>query len=148
MNKKKTLQLSIGLLVAALLTTLFLYDRLNLQYITVITILLCLGLVMLRLQSGSRNQRETLTDLELRKRALDEHAIVSIVDIKGKFTYVNDKFCETSQYIREELIGKNHRNIKSAQHSEKFYSNISKTISNGKIWQGQTCNRAMDGRHF
>jgi diguanylate cyclase (GGDEF)-like protein/PAS domain S-box-containing protein len=156
MNKKKALQVTIGLIVAGLLSTIFLYSQIDQQqhiyksmlFAAFIVLLVYLGLVLARLQLNSRNLRETLTDLEFRKLALDEHAIVSITDIKGKIIYVNDKFCETSQYARDELIGKNHRIIKSGQHSEPFYREIWETIGNGKIWQGQICNRAKDGSYF
>jgi len=36
-------------------------------------------------------------------------AIVSIADISRQHYFVNDKFCQVSQYKREELVGQNHR---------------------------------------
>ncbi len=113
-----------------------------------IILLVYLGIALTRLQSTSRNLRDTLIDLEFRKRALDKHAIVSIADVDGNIIYVNDKFCEASQYSRDELIGENHRIIKSGQHSKQFYRNIWETIANGQIWQGQICNRAKDGSYY
>ena len=77
MNKKKVLQLSIGLIVAGLLSTLFLYAQTNQQqHLTVITLLVFLGLVLVRLQSTRRNLKGTIGDLEFRKQALNKHAIV------------------------------------------------------------------------
>ncbi len=111
-------------------------------------LLLYLGLVLTRLQSTRRNLRETLTDLEFRKQALNKYAIVSITDTKGKIIYVNDKFCEISKYTSDELIGENHRIIKSDFHDEAFYRDLWKTIANGQIWQGQICNQAKDGSHY
>ena len=155
-KKKKAFQVTIGLIVAGLLSTFILYSQIDPQqhvyksmiFAAFIVLLVYLGLVLARLQSSSRHLRETLTDLKFRKLALDEHAIVSITDSKGKIIHVNDKFCETSQYTRDELIGENHRIIKSGQHSETFYREIWETIGNGKIWQGQICNRAKDGSYF
>jgi PAS domain S-box-containing protein len=149
-NKKKVLQLSIGLVVAGLLGTLFLHSQIKQQQylITTLILLIFLGLVLARLQSTRRNLKGTLSDLEFRKQALNKHAIVSITDIKGKIIYVNDKFCETSQYTRDELIGKNHRIIKSGMHSEQFYSDMWKIIGNGEVWRGQICNRAKDGSNY
>ena len=150
MNKKRALQVTIGLIVAVLLVTLFLQSQVNQQQYLMITltILVFLGLMLARLKSTSHNLKETLADLEFRKLALNKHAIVSVTDSKGKIIYVNDKFCETSQYSRDELTGKNHRVIKSGQHSEQFYSDMWKTIGKGEIWQGQICNRAKDGSYY
>ena len=120
----------------------------SLLFAASVILLFYLGLVLARLQSTHHNLKETLADLEFRKQALNNHAIVSVTDSKGKIIYVNDKFCEMSQYSRDELTGKNHRIIKSGEHSKKFYSDMLNTIAKGEIWQGQICNRAKDGSYY
>ncbi len=120
----------------------------TLLFITSIVLLVYLSLVLLRLQSTGRDLKETLTDLKFRKQALNKHAIISITDIQGNIIYVNNKFCEISQYKRDELIGQNNRIIKSNQHSKKFYTELWRTIANGKTWQGQICNQAKDGSFY
>ncbi|MBI3222535.1 MAG: response regulator [Nitrosomonadales bacterium] len=85
---------------------------------------------------------------ERKREALDAHAIVSIADVGGNIIYVNDKFCHISGYTREELMGSNHRIIKSGVHSAGFYADMWHTITGGDIWQGEVCNRAKDGRLY
>ena len=91
---------------------------------------------------------EALTDLAYQKFALDQHAIVSTTDLQGTIVYANDKFCEISGYKRDELIGKNHRIVKSAQHDAAFFENLWATVSSGKVWHGEICNRAKTGRLY
>lgn len=79
------------------------------------------------------------------RQALDAHAIVSVTDIKGDLIYVNDKFCRTNGYRREELLGKNHRLIRSGVHSDAYYANIWQTLEEGRVWQGELCNRTRNG---
>jgi PAS domain S-box-containing protein len=92
--------------------------------------------------------KNTLKELRDIRDALDEHAIVSITDPDGMITYVNDRFIKVSGYTREELIGENHRILKSGAHSAAFYKNMWQTIAGGHIWQGEVKNRAKDGSFY
>lgn len=84
-------------------------------------------------------------ELAPQKHALDEHAIVSITDHKGIIIYANDKFCQISQYSREELIGQNHRVLKSNEHPKKFFADMWRTLVRGETWHGEIKNKNKSG---
>jgi len=84
-------------------------------------------------------------ELEQQKFALDQHAIVSITDARGTIIYANEKFCQLSGYTAAELIGQNHRIVKSGGHPPEFYAAIWRTIRAGQVWHGEVCNRAKSG---
>ena len=92
-----------------------------------------------------RRLQTTLYEREREHLALDSHAIVSAADAQGNIISVNDRFCEISGYTRDELLGQNHRIVKSGWHSPDFYRDLWKTIGRGMVWQGEICNRRKDG---
>ncbi|MBI5938513.1 MAG: PAS domain S-box protein [Betaproteobacteria bacterium] len=100
------------------------------------------------LKGSETRLRAALIELGFQKQALDEHAIVSIADAEGRITYANDKFCQISGYRREELLGVNHRIVKSDRHPPEFYAQMWETIAAGKLWQGEVCNRNRKGDYY
>jgi PAS domain S-box-containing protein len=80
--------------------------------------------------------------------AINNHSMVEVTDVEGNIIFVNKKFCDNSQYSEQELIGHNHRIIKSGFHPKEFYKDLWNTIASGEIWHGEIKNRAKDGTYF
>jgi PAS domain S-box-containing protein len=87
-------------------------------------------------------------DLNNQKFALDQHAIVSVADLKGNITYANDLFCKISGYSQAELIGQNHRIVNSGFHPPEVFSELWRTISQGNVWYGELKNRNKAGGYY
>ena len=102
----------------------------------------------LQVKQRTRELGDVNIALNDRQLALNQHAIVTITDVAGSIVYANDKFCEISGYSREELLGENHRLIKSDQHPAQFYKNLWSQISQGKTWQGRIANRNKNGELY
>lgn len=80
--------------------------------------------------------------------AINNHSMVEVTDLEGNIIFANKKFCDISQYSEQELIGQNHRILKSGLHQKEFYKDLWGTITSGKIWHGEFKNKAKDGSYF
>ena len=79
------------------------------------------------------------------KHAMDESAILSKTDRDGIITYVNDKFCDISQYTRVELLGQPHNIVRHPDVPSSVFKDMWDTIQSKKQWNSTTKMRAKDG---
>ena len=82
------------------------------------------------------------------KNAVDRSSIVSKTDVRGKITYVNEKFCTISGYSKEELIGKPHSIVRHTDMPKSAFKNMWNTILNKQPWFGIVKNRKKDGGEY
>ena len=94
------------------------------------------------------NEPLSLEDYKAFFETLGKNVISSATNMKGDIIYVNDKFVEVSKYDREELLGQNHRIVKSGFHPQEFYKALWKTISSGQVWRGEIKNKAKDSSYY
>ena len=90
-------------------------------------------------------RRKTWRQLQNLKGALDAHALISVASSDGSILDVNSKFCNISGYSRDELLGHNHRIIKSGHHSQTVFEGMWTTIAAGRVWRGELQNRCKNG---
>ncbi|MGK5087449.1 ATP-binding protein [Bdellovibrionota bacterium FG-2] len=91
------------------------------------------------------NERKRLNEINY---AINQAAIVGITDKDGQITFANEKFCKISGYSQEELLGQNHRILKSGVHPKEFYQELWGTIAAGKMWSGEVCNKQKNGQLY
>lgn len=89
-----------------------------------------------------------LREAEGLRRTLDQHSMISIADRDGRITDVNELFCRASGYAREELLGQDHRILRSGVHGSEFWEGVWSLVREGRAWRGEVCNRACDGRLY
>ena len=104
--------------------------------------------VLFRLTNARKTLEDTIKDLHFHKFAMDQHAIISTTDVKGKISYVNERFSQISGYSKEELIDQNHCIVKSDAHNKEFFKSMWSVIANGEVWQGEIKNLSKSGRGY
>jgi PAS domain S-box-containing protein len=114
---------------------------------SLLTAMLTAVILPLLLHLRRRSLRVARRALRL-QYTLDQHAIVSMTDVTGRITFANDRFCRISGYSRQELLGQNHRILKSGEHPPEVYEDMWRTIANGSTWNGDVCNRNKTGGFY
>jgi len=94
-------------------------------------------------------QKDTnMNDLLQYKNVLESSFIVSITDVEGIITYVNDEFCRITGFDSETLIGKKHNLLKHPDNPQITYTELWNTIKKGEIWKGIIKNITANGGYF
>ena len=88
------------------------------------------------------------SQLQAQNKAMKHVAIVSITDLGGHIINVNENFILTSGYERDEVLGKRHDFLKSGLHEQDFYTQLWRSITSGKTWRGEICNRKKNGEYY
>ena len=87
-------------------------------------------------------------ELQVRTDIMNMTSVVSEANLRGDILNVNDKFCELSQYNREELIGKPHNTTRHPDMPKEVFKELWATIGRGKIFRGVVKNRKKDGTPY
>jgi PAS domain S-box-containing protein len=82
------------------------------------------------------------------RNALNNSAIVSITDLRGKIIYANKRFLEITKYSATELIGQDHKKINSGHHPKGFWKSMYEGVSKGNSWRAEVKNKAKDGSYY
>ena len=80
---------------------------------------------------------------------VDKSSIISKTDKNGIITFVNDNFCKTSEYTKEELLGKSHNLVRHPDNPTEVYKDLWNTIRNKKAeWSGVIKNLTKNGKTY
>jgi PAS domain S-box-containing protein len=80
---------------------------------------------------------------------VEENTIVSKTDKHGIITYVNDNFCKSSEYSKEELIGKSHNIVRHPDNPKELFKDLWQTIKVKKeSWYGVLKNLTKSGKPY
>ena len=82
------------------------------------------------------------------KDAINQVAIFSATDEKGKILYVNKNFENISGYTNDELIGKSHNIVRSDDVPVETFKEVWETIKSGQIWKGILKNISKSGKPY
>ena len=92
--------------------------------------------------------RKAQNELHQTLNAVNKCLMVATTDRAGSILQVNEKFTEVTQYTTSELIGQNHRILRSGLHPPEFFQELYNVISSGKIWSGEFKNRRKNGEIY
>ena len=99
-----------------------------------------------RRQQAERALHENEAQLRLQSTALQSAAnAISITNQDGLIQWVNPAFERLTGYTAAELIGQNHRLLKSGKQDAGFYKQMWDTILSGRVWHGELINKRKNG---
>ena len=98
----------------------------------------------------SKEQDAAIVDFDpVLLKLLNESSLVSRTDAQGNITHVNDEFCRVSGYTREELVGQNHRILKTDLNPKDVWLRMYRTTAKNKdLFEHLIYNRAKDGKVY
>ncbi|MFO0940964.1 MAG: PAS domain S-box protein [Pirellulales bacterium] len=91
---------------------------------------------------------EEVEELRVRVDIMNMTSIVSEANLRGDIIACNDKYCEVSQYSREEAVGQPHSLTRHPDMPKEVFKEMWATIGKGKMFRGVIKNRKKDGTPY
>lgn len=101
-----------------------------------------------QLNSSNQNLEFAMNKTEEYKKAMYESNIVSIADLSGKITFVNEQFCKISEYSEQELLGNSHNIVKHKDMDNNIFKELWNQIKVGNSWKGIIKNNSKTGKTY
>lgn len=101
-----------------------------------------------RLRFEINKRVSTENELQRMLDVVNQNVYMSMTDLDGNITYASDAFCRLTGYSQEQLMGQNHRILKSAHTPNELHENLWEKISAGSIWKGELENISKVGEPY
>ncbi len=89
-----------------------------------------------------------MNTLEKEVEVIEGDVLVSMTDVKGKITYVNDIFCQTAGYTREEILGKPHNIVRHPDMPKVIFKVLWDALLDGKSVSAFVKNKVNGGGFY
>ncbi|HOU85741.1 MAG TPA: EAL domain-containing protein [Spirochaetota bacterium] len=124
------------------------HDILILVFFAGVLLALISAFIYFRIREIEKSLARQIVEFQQYKLILDESSLVSRTDVNGVIEYVNDKFCETSGFPRDALIGSKHSIERHPDTPLEVFRDLWNTIAAGKEWTGLIKNKKSDGSFY
>ena len=82
------------------------------------------------------------------REIVDQQNLISITNLDGVITFVNENFCKVSGYTQEELLGRNYNIVQHPNTTNDYYKELWSTITNKKVFKSTIENLSKEGKSF
>ncbi|AGH81006.1 methyl-accepting chemotaxis protein [Psychromonas sp. CNPT3] len=93
-----------------------------------------------------RETRGSITNTEVDFPASEQ--LLSVTDLKGTITYVNDSFCKIAGYTLDELKGQPHNIVRHPDMPAAAFKDMWQKLKDGESWRGMVKNRCKNGDYY
>jgi PAS domain S-box-containing protein len=95
------------------------------------------------------NRRRLDEQLRQLSRAVEASPVsIVITDVDGLIEYVNPKFTQVTGYTFAEALGQNPRILKTEETPPEVHDELWETLTQGREWRGEFCNRKKNGEIY
>jgi diguanylate cyclase (GGDEF)-like protein/PAS domain S-box-containing protein len=118
---------------------------------TMLTVLFTVTFLILTTVLARKLRELAISDMKVFQLSLAvEQSPVSVVitDTDGTITYVNPKFSQITGYSYDESLGQNPKILKTLLTPPETHAELWTSLSSGKEWRGEFCNKKKNGDYY